>query len=101
MQTKCSFCISRTPGWVLLVLLSSLLFACDQDQEQAQNNNAAMVPTTAGDELLIYTVNYPLAYFAERIGAEDVNVVFPVPDLPVMTTFSPGRIVEFNPLYKI
>lgn len=27
----------------------------------------------------VYTVNYPLAYFAERIGGEHVNVVFPVP----------------------
>jgi zinc transport system substrate-binding protein len=77
MQTKISFCISRTPGWALLVLLSSLLVGCEQ--EQAQNNSAAMVSVASGDELLIYTVNYPLAYFAERIGAEDVNVVFPVP----------------------
>jgi zinc transport system substrate-binding protein len=29
--------------------------------------------------LLIYTVNYPLAYFAERIGGEHVQVVFPAP----------------------
>ncbi|NOR22955.1 MAG: zinc ABC transporter solute-binding protein, partial [Desulforhopalus sp.] len=27
----------------------------------------------------IYTVNYPLAYFAERIGGEHINVVFPAP----------------------
>lgn len=28
---------------------------------------------------VIYTVNYPLAYFAERIGGDRVRVVFPVP----------------------
>ena len=28
---------------------------------------------------VIYTVNYPLAYFAERIGGDHVRVVFPVP----------------------
>lgn len=27
----------------------------------------------------VYTVNYPLAYFAERIGGNLINVVFPIP----------------------
>lgn len=27
----------------------------------------------------VYTVNYPLAYFAERLAPEDVDIVFPVP----------------------
>lgn len=30
-------------------------------------------------KLTIYTVNYPLTYFAERIGGEYANVVFPAP----------------------
>lgn len=34
---------------------------------------------SADNELTIYTVNYPLAYFAERIGGNSVNVVLPVP----------------------
>jgi zinc transport system substrate-binding protein len=29
--------------------------------------------------LTVYTVNYPLSYFAERIGGENINVVFPAP----------------------
>jgi zinc transport system substrate-binding protein len=33
----------------------------------------------ANDKLTIYTVNYPLKYFAGRIGAEHVKVVFPAP----------------------
>jgi zinc transport system substrate-binding protein len=33
----------------------------------------------AADKLTIYTVNYPLAYFAERIGGMHVKVEFPVP----------------------
>jgi zinc transport system substrate-binding protein len=32
----------------------------------------------AGDRLTIYTINYPLTYFAERIGGEYVKVEFPV-----------------------
>ena len=33
----------------------------------------------AADRLKVYAVNYPLAYFAQRIGAEHVDLVFPVP----------------------
>jgi len=33
----------------------------------------------AESKLTVYTVNYPLQYFAERIGGEYVEVVFPVP----------------------
>jgi zinc transport system substrate-binding protein len=34
---------------------------------------------TSVDKLVIYTVNYPLAYFAERIGNDLVDVHFPAP----------------------
>jgi zinc transport system substrate-binding protein len=37
-------------------------------------------PVGAADKLLsVYTVNYPLKYFAERIGGDHVRVTFPVP----------------------
>ena len=35
--------------------------------------------STAADTLTVYVVNYPLKYFAERIGDEHVKVVFPAP----------------------
>jgi len=31
------------------------------------------------EKLTMYVVNYPLQYFAERIGGEHINVVFPAP----------------------
>jgi zinc transport system substrate-binding protein len=34
---------------------------------------------SAAERLSVYTVNYPLAYFAERIGSDQVKVVFPAP----------------------
>ena len=34
---------------------------------------------SAGSALKVYTVNYPLAYFAERIGGDYVEVIFPAP----------------------
>lgn len=33
----------------------------------------------AAKKITVYTVNYPLSYFADRIGGEHVNVVFPAP----------------------
>jgi zinc transport system substrate-binding protein len=36
-------------------------------------------PPAAGDELTAYVVNYPLQYFAQRIGGELVSVEFPGP----------------------
>lgn len=33
----------------------------------------------AGDMLRVYTVNYPLAYFAERIAGDLATIVFPAP----------------------
>ena len=33
----------------------------------------------ADDKLVVFTVNYPLAYFAQRIGGDEVEVHFPAP----------------------
>ena len=35
--------------------------------------------TAAAERLVVYTVNYPLQYFAQRIAGEHAEVVFPVP----------------------
>jgi zinc transport system substrate-binding protein len=40
---------------------------------------SASLAGDAPDKLIVYTVNYPLQYFAERIGGEYVKVVFPAP----------------------
>ena len=38
-------------------------------------------PSTAQSKKpTVFVVNYPLAYFARRIGGDSVDVVFPVPD---------------------
>ena len=40
---------------------------------------ALPLKVSAGKKLSIYTVNYPLTYFVERIGGEHIQVVFPAP----------------------
>ena len=39
----------------------------------------ALMPTPSVAEMSVYTVNYPVAYFAERIGGDAVTVHFPAP----------------------
>jgi zinc transport system substrate-binding protein len=39
----------------------------------------AIHSSVAAEKLTVYVVNYPLQYFAERIGGEHVKVVFPAP----------------------
>ena len=50
-----------------------LVAACTQDKQVSEDTEALWHPPR------VYTVNYPLAYFAERIAGESVQVVFPVP----------------------
>ncbi len=40
--------------------------------------------------LSVYVVNYPLQYFAQRVGGENVNVVFPAPPDVDPAHWSPG-----------
>ena len=53
------------------------------------------VPVHAQTPLRVYTVNYPLQYFAERIGGERARVVFPAPADRDPALWTPSRdIVE-------
>ncbi len=58
------------------VLFSVVLFvtACG-----GGTSEVAPVTEAVTDKLVIHTVNYPLAYFAERIGGDLVEVHFPAP----------------------
>lgn len=58
-----------------------------------------MVPTAAAEvPLRVYTVNYPLKFFAQRIGAEHVEVVLPVPggEDPAFWRPSPEHIIAYQ-----
>jgi len=58
----------------LFITSTVLLAACGGGPTDA-------APTVEGttETLVVYTVNYPLAHFAERIGGDEVEVVFPAP----------------------
>ncbi len=59
---------------IVLTMCLLVMAACEQAKEQP-----VVVGPAAGEILNIYTVNYPLAYFARRIGGEFVTVSFPAP----------------------
>ena len=59
----------------IVVTLAVLLASCGGNG----SGKVAPVAEETTDKLVIYTVNYPLAYFAERIGGDLVEVVFPAP----------------------
>jgi len=58
----------------LLVTLTVFSAACGGDPTEV---SPPVEETT--ESISVYTVNYPLAYFAERIGGDEVEVVFPAP----------------------
>ncbi len=62
--------IARTTQLVLVLLL---VVACSSDEPAADTQDVERTLPT------VYAVNYPLAYFAERIGADSVEVGFPAP----------------------
>lgn len=60
----------------------------------------------AAEHLTVYVVNYPLKYFAERIGGEHVKVVFPapgdvdpaywIPDTATIATYQQADLILLN-----
>ncbi len=78
----------RTIAWTVLVLL---IAACSSEQPaEAPAPEPASSPAVEVPGLTVYTVNYPLAYFAERILGDAGDVVFPAPADGDPAYWSPG-----------
>jgi len=55
----------RTGSWILAIILIIIVLSAQY--------------SAAAEPLNLYVVNYPLKYFAERIGGEHVKAVFSTP----------------------
>ncbi len=70
-----------------LLLLALLMAGCAHHEEQARQT---LKPT-------VYTVNYPLAYFAERLAGDQIEIVFPeMEGDPAFWEPTPEKILEFQ-----
>ena len=66
----------------------------------------AIHSSLASEKLSVYVVNYPLQYFAERIGGEHIKVVFPapadvdpafwMPDLKTISDYQKADLILLN-----
>lgn len=63
------------------VLVGALLASCAPEQKAPDSSKPAETTpsTSTHGRLVVYVTNYPLAYFAERIGGPEVEVKFPAP----------------------
>lgn len=68
----------RYAGLLATIAIVSLL-GCAKDREADVLEIEAVPATPEMGTLTVFTVNYPLRYFVERIGGERVEVRFPAP----------------------
>jgi len=83
---------TRLAGWVTILLC---LTACQRAEEDP---GAAPEPQAADARITVYAVNYPLAWMAERIGGDSVDVSLPVPDGvdPAHWQPSPETVLDYQ-----
>jgi len=83
----------RIGGCVLLLAFT----ACSADQRQEVDATEDAMHGTE-TRLRVLTVNYPLAYFADRIGGDEVDVRYPGPpdEDPAYWRPAPEQIAEFQ-----
>ena len=79
---------------VCLLISISLLLGCKPDSDGASDRTSSVGSRTP----VVYVVNYPLQYFAERIGGEHIQVEFPIPGDIDPRTWKPeaGDIEKFQ-----
>lgn len=77
--------MKRTGAICAAALCVSLAVGCGGGSGEGREKSESPAKRAA-----VYTVNYPLAYFAERIGGDLVEVIFPAPSDVDPAVWSPG-----------
>ena len=77
--------VSQFPGFRIAKFgmaglgMALALQACQPSPDTLLESRANRVRADPNRNLTVYTVNYPLAWFAKEIGGQDIDVVFPAP----------------------
>lgn len=74
------------PFLLLLTLISIVLTGCKGEEKSSPDS--ATTPKTE-QKLLVYVSNYPLHYFAERIGGTQIDLRYPMESAPDPATWMP------------
>jgi zinc transport system substrate-binding protein len=69
---------SHRTGFLNALMILGVIISITACSDQPERDSAPK-PTARNAKLAVYVVNYPLMYFAERIGGKGVNVTFPAP----------------------
>lgn len=80
-----TICMSRF--WILITC-ATLIPACNTRNEPSNS-----ITNLNGRTPVVYTVNYPLAWFAERIAGDTATIVFPAPPDVDPASWSPDASV--------
>jgi len=73
------FRVRRERALLRALLLLATIFAGGCAQKGRDSSLNERTPSPEHRKPVVYTVNYPLSYFAERIGGPGIEVVFPTP----------------------
>ncbi|MEE9562089.1 MAG: metal ABC transporter substrate-binding protein, partial [Thermoanaerobaculia bacterium] len=84
-------------SWLCVIALAFASLACSKPTDETESAPKPLSPY-APKPLVVYTVNYPLQYFAERIGGDLVSVVFPAPadEDPAFWSPDPETVVAYQ-----
>jgi len=77
------------------IALATAMVGCSEPPATSAADTAG---SGEGEPLSVYVVNYPLQYFAERIGGPEVRVTFPAPAAgdPAFWKPSPEQVVAYQ-----
>jgi zinc transport system substrate-binding protein len=69
----------KSLSYLPILMLLLIVTGCADSGPAGEETTGVQAPGPEPQALSVFTTNYPLAYFAERIGGEQVEVVFPAP----------------------
>ena len=87
--------MSKKP-WLIRFGVLSLLFGLAACEDSGTDGSSAPGHPSRSSSVRIYTVNYPLAWMAERIGGDAIEVVLPIPQGMDPTHWQPAPEVVLD-----